>query len=87
MTRDLACPLCGGTKGSNVTDTRRCADAIIRMRRCFDCHSVFVTTETADPRDRREETVSGAPPPRGQFTSPGDSKKKKSAKKEPPQAA
>jgi len=53
MTRDLVCPLCGGVKGSNVTDTRRCTDAIIRVRRCFECHGVFVTTETADACERK----------------------------------
>ena len=53
----LVCPLCGGRRGSHVTDTRQCADAVLRLRRCFDCHSLFGTEERADDYARRDATL------------------------------
>ena len=57
MSENLACPLCGGQRGSHVTDTRQCADAILRFRRCFDCHNLFDTVERADGPDPKGNTL------------------------------
>ena len=57
----LVCPLCGGQRGSHVTDTRQCADAILRFRRCFNCHSLFDTVERPDGPERRDDTPTPSP--------------------------
>jgi len=56
MSGNLACPLCRGQKGSHVTDTRQCADGIMRFRRCFDCHNLYRTVERADESERKFDT-------------------------------